>query len=111
VSAQSTAVKLFSEYLTKARRRERWRFALGFIALTVLLLSVLTLAGAWLGLYRGFTPQLDLLIRGIMVLSVLICGVLLLWRPLGKLASDDGANNRFCLCWPEMPCRWPSGYP
>ena len=92
MNTKSTSVNRFDQYLSRARQRERWRHVLAFVAIGVLALAALTLAGAWLGLYRGFTPLLDISIRLVLVLSALASVILLLWRPLSTLAADDGAR-------------------
>ncbi|MFK7996054.1 MAG: hypothetical protein AB8B87_18090 [Granulosicoccus sp.] len=92
MKSKSDSVNRFSQYLRRAKRRERWRHILAFLSVSVLVLVSLTLLGAWLGLYRGFTPLLDNSIRVVLLVSACTSLIVLLWRPLSKLAADDGAT-------------------
>ena len=88
----SGSISRFNDYLYRACRRERWRHILTFAGITVFALCGLTLAGAWLGLYRGFTPVLDLSIRTLILLTAALAIAWLLWRPLKTLAADKGSQ-------------------
>ncbi|MFK7893762.1 MAG: hypothetical protein AB8B63_23295 [Granulosicoccus sp.] len=92
MTVSNSAIFRFARYLHKARRREKWRVGLRFLAVVLVALLALTALGAWLGVVRGFTPAIDYLVRASLVLCALACALLLLWRPLRVLRQDGGAS-------------------
>ncbi len=92
MSVSTPSIQRFAEYLRQARRRERWRHVLRFVALLVVALLLITAVGVWAGLFRGFTPLLTNTIRLVLFLVSVVLMLVLLWQPLARLRRDRGAS-------------------
>ena len=88
----STAEHRLARYLAAARRREVWRLAMRTAALLLALLLVMTGAGTFFGLQRGFTELLTNGVRLALLVTAAFALVLLFVRPWRHLRDDAGAT-------------------
>jgi len=92
MTRSSAAIARFGRYLDKAKRRESYRITLKFLAILALLLILVTVVGAAIGLFRGFTPPMTTMTRVILLLVLAFTVAVSFLKPLTRLKRDGGAK-------------------